>query len=69
MSEIEVLAIGTEVTIDGDIPAVIRGITIYSPEWIKYECVWWDERSRKEEWLTIDEITVKTPATSTVKFK
>ena len=26
----EVLAIGTQVTIDGDIPATIRAVTIYS---------------------------------------
>lgn len=53
---IEVFPIGTHVTIDGDIPATIRGITIYSEHWVKYQCVWWDERVRKEEWLAEDEI-------------
>jgi hypothetical protein len=59
LMEIEVLAIGTEVTIDGEIPATIRGICIRSESNITYECVWWDERSRKIEWLTVDEIKPK----------
>lgn len=62
---IEVLSIGSEVVIDGDIPAHVRGITIYSEHWVKYQCVWWDERTRKEEWLTIDEITPKDPSRTT----
>lgn len=68
MKDIEVLPIGTSVIIDGDIPAVIRGITIYSEHWIKYDCVWWDERTRKDEWLTVDEIKVKDSTRSTVRF-
>lgn len=66
---IEVYAIGTQVTIDGDIPAVIRGVTIYSPAWVKYLCVWWDERQRKEEWLTEDEIAVSEKSHQTVTFR
>lgn len=69
MNEIEVLAIGTAVTIDGDIPAVIRAITIYSEHWVKYNCVWWEERNRREEWLTIDEITVKEASLLPIRFK
>lgn len=68
MSAIEVHAIGTHVIIDGDIPATIRAVTVYSPAWIKYLCVWWDERNRKEEWLTEDEIQVRTPSAQTIKF-
>lgn len=59
MNEIEVISIGTEVVIDGAIPAVIRGVTFYNEHWIKYLCVWWDERARKEEWLTTDEFKPK----------
>lgn len=58
MNELQIHAIGTAVIIDGDIPATIRAVTIYSDTWIKYLCVWWDERTRKEEWLTADEIQV-----------
>jgi hypothetical protein len=56
METIEVLAIGTQVVIDAEIPATIRAVTIYSDTWIKYLCVWWDERSRREEWLLAEEI-------------
>jgi hypothetical protein len=56
VDHIEVLAIGTQVVIDGEIPATIRAVTIYSDTWIKYLCVWWDERTRREEWLLADEI-------------
>lgn len=65
---IEVLSIGTPVIIDGDIPATIRAVTIYSEHWIKYLCVWWDERNRREEWLTADEIQVKNGQHTSVKF-
>lgn len=67
--EIEVLSLNTEVLIDKDIPAVVRGITIYSPTWVKYLCVWWDERNRKEEWLEMSEIKPKDEKRTTVKFK
>jgi hypothetical protein len=69
MNEIEVHAIGTQVIIDGDIPATIRAVTIYSDSWIKYLCVWWDERNRKEEWLTADEMKVVDPKHTKVRFK
>lgn len=65
---IEVYEIGTAVTIDKDIPATIRAVTIYSPTWIKYLCVWWEERTRKEEWLLADEIKTAAEPRQTVKF-
>lgn len=68
MSEIQVIAIGTSVIIDGDIPAVVRAVTIYSDTWIKYLCVWWDERTRKEEWLTADEIQPGNRSATTITF-
>lgn len=55
---IEIWAPGTSVKMDGEIPAKIRGVTIYSEMWIKYLCVWWDNRIRHEEWLQEDEFTV-----------
>ena len=64
------LAIGTKVRIDGDIPATIRAVTIYSEHWVKYLCVYWDERNRREEWLSPDEFTPKEPArVQPVKFQ
>jgi hypothetical protein len=69
MSEIEVYAIGTSVIIDGDIPATVRAVTIYSDTWVKYCCVWWDERTRREEWLTPDEIQFKGNSKMAVRLK
>jgi len=66
---IEVLAVGTEVLIDREIPAVIRAVTIYSEHWIKYLCIFWDERKRHEEWLTTDEFKVKERRTASVHIK
>jgi hypothetical protein len=66
---IEVLAIGTEVRVDREIPATIRGITIYSEHWVKYLVIWWDERKRHEEWLTADEFQVKTEPTRKFQIK
>jgi hypothetical protein len=69
MNEIEIYTIGTAVVIDGDISAVVRGVTIYSATWVKYCCVWWDERTRREEWLTADEIQFKNNSKMTVRLK
>jgi len=66
---IEVLGNGTEVLIDREIPARIRGVTIYSEHWIKYLVVWWDERKRFEEWLTTEEFEVKTKPARTFQVK
>lgn len=68
MSEIQVLAIGTTVIVDGEIPAVIRGVSIRGPHRVSYDCVWWDERTRKSEWLDADEFEVKEPRLQVVKF-
>jgi hypothetical protein len=65
---IEIYSLNTEVFVDGEIPAVIRGVTIYSETWVKYLCVWWDERNRREEWLAPSEFTVRESRKSEVKF-
>lgn len=64
-----VYEIGQPVIIDGDIPATIRSITIYNSEWIKYLCVWWDERTRKEEWLSEEEFRPSEPKEQPIHFK
>ena len=57
MNSIEVFAIGSKVTVDGDIPATIRAIEIRGEiGLISYQCVWWDERNRRVEWVTASEI-------------
>lgn len=63
-----VFANGTQIKVDGDIPATIRAIAIHSEHWVKYCCVWWDERARKEEWLIADEFIVCGPPTLEIQF-
>lgn len=52
---IECFPIGTRVVLDGEIPALITAINI-SGENLTYQCVWWDERTRKSDWLVAAEI-------------
>ena len=58
MQSLVVYGNGTKVKINGEIEATLQGVTIYSPVWVKYLCVWWDEHTRKEEWLHEDEFEV-----------
>lgn len=69
MDAIEVFAIGSRVTIDGDISAVIKAIEIRGEiGLVTYQCVWWDERNRRVEWVSAAEIQPSTER-SQVKFK
>ena len=69
MSVIEVFAIGSKVTVDGDIPATIRAIEIRGEiGLISYQCVWWDERNRRVEWGTASEIQPSNERTQ-IKFR
>jgi hypothetical protein len=53
----EVLEVGTKVLIDNDIPATITCISVRGVEhYLSYEVTWWDERSRKEAWVTPQEV-------------
>lgn len=60
MTEIEVISVGSEVVIDGEIPAVVKRVCIEDDAGcLTYECVWWDERTRKSEWFRPNEIKAK----------
>lgn len=71
MDPIEVLQIGQKVTIDGEIPATITAINIRPATGgyrITYEVMWWDERSRKTEWVDPFEIDTTEPKKHSVNF-
>lgn len=71
MDSIEVLQIGQKVTIDGEIPAILTAINIRPATGgyrITYEVMWWDERSRKTEWVDPFEITVAEPKKHSINF-
>jgi uncharacterized protein YodC (DUF2158 family) len=60
MTEIEVISVGTEVVIDGEIPATVKRVCIEDEAGcLTYECVWWDERARKSDWFRPHEVTAK----------
>jgi hypothetical protein len=49
--QIEVMQVGSRVTLSPDIPARITGIAIDENCRVTYRCVWWDSRTRRVEWL------------------
>ena len=57
MRQIEVMQVGSLITLSDDIPARITGIAIDEKCRITYQCVWWDGRTRKSEWLEQFEVT------------
>ena len=59
---IEAYAIGTKVTIGGDIPGTITGVAFYEGE-TQYRVTWWKGNARTLEWLTSHEVkpTDETP--------
>ena len=68
--DIEVYEIGSQVTIDGDIPATVTAINIRGMEHrLQYEVTWWDERTRKTEWVDPFEIKPMEAKTRTMSFK
>lgn len=60
VTTLEVYEIGSEVIIDGDIPAVITAFEVRGKVGlITYQCAWWEDRTRKSEWLTENEVKPK----------
>ena len=68
--QLEVYAIGTEVLVGGDIPAKILRLEIAENDLVRYECTWWDDRTRKIEWFNSSELKATKPisATRNVRF-
>jgi hypothetical protein len=42
---------GSEVLLDGKVSGRVIGVRIAPGNIIGYECVWWDDQGRHEEWL------------------
>lgn len=70
MSDVmEVYAVGSEVLLDKEIPARIAAINISGTEHkLEYQCTWWEERTRKSEWVTPQEIHRAPDRRKTLKF-
>jgi hypothetical protein len=57
MNELVVIEVGSPVMLDGDIPATITALEVRGSEHLlTYQVVFWDERTRKAEWVTPEEI-------------
>ena len=71
---ITALHIGTRVTIgpsDDPIVATVLALSVRGIEpLIQYECVWWEGKTRKSEWLSEGEVTPegKKPLTMRIGF-
>ena len=57
MRQIEVIPVGSPVTLADNIPATITAILINDKYRVTYECVWWDHQTRTSEWLEEFEVT------------
>ncbi len=57
MRQIEVMQVGSPVTLADNIPARITSIAIDEKCRITYLCVWWNGRTRQAEWLEQFEVT------------
>ena len=71
MTTIEIIPIGSKVFLGGEILATVQAVEIRGePPSLTYQCVWWDERTRKSEWVRPDEIQLekqRTPQWSIAK--
>lgn len=55
-TNIEALAIGTQVYLDKNIPATVTAVCVRGDNHLIYEVTWWSERDRKTEWVEPFEI-------------
>lgn len=60
MKELELIEIGTEVLLNGGLPAKVSAVTIRGIEnFVAYECVWWNEGERKVDWIPSVQVAEK----------
>ena len=57
MDSIEVVAIGSEVSVGEGLKAEVTAICLRGDNRPSYECVWWDGPVRYEKWLQPSEVT------------
>ena len=56
---IEIYTVGSEVDLGNKLKGKITEILIQATDRIQYKCVWWDAKTRKEEWLSSFELEGK----------
>lgn len=55
----ELLAVGTKVTIGGDVPGEITQIRILSKGYFEYMVAWWNGHTRTDAWFQDHEVATK----------
>lgn len=56
MDTIQVIAIGSDVLVGGDIPAKVLAVTI-GEGYVAYKCSWWNEGQRHVDWIPQIEVS------------
>ena len=60
MAELDLLKPGTKVMLAGEIEATITAVCLRGKALLlTYECAWWDDRTRRSDWVQSGEVTVK----------
>lgn len=65
---LSVIPVGADVTVGGNVAAVVQQIIIAANGHVQYQCAWWDSGSRKCEWLHANEVEYADSRTQ-VKFQ
>jgi uncharacterized protein YodC (DUF2158 family) len=54
--KVEIYPVGTKVKLEEDVFGTITRVSIFSNDYITYECGWWNSRSYSSQSFTKDEI-------------
>lgn len=64
----DVLEIGSTVQLAGGIAAQITAVCVYGAERVRYQVVWWDGRTRHEQWIESCELSTAGTCTMQTGF-
>jgi len=56
MRQIEVMMVGSPVTLGGQVEATITGVCVREKCHVTYECAWWDRRTYNCKWMEQHEV-------------
>lgn len=59
MDTIQVIALGSDVLVGGDIPAKVLAVTI-GEGYVAYKCSWWGDNQHYTDWVSSLEVSEKT---------
>lgn len=69
MDTVQVIALGADVFVGGNIPAKVLSVTI-GEGYVAYKCSWWKDGQHYTDWISQIEVTEKEQSKrQTIKFK